>query len=147
MLTGPMTARRSDAENAYDLMSDIREYVLEEPKRVWMGDWLIKGHDKIKLYFDVKGPACGTVGCIAGNASVLAEIPWTNADHVLSGGNEALRRALVSMFYDTDVDARYGTKKYAQIVAKRIREFQKEHKDDLRAVQIQPVKPTKGKAK
>lgn len=137
MLTGPMTNRRSSAKTAYDLMSDIREYMIEEPKRVWMGDWLITGKGEIQRQFGMKGPVCGTVGCIAGNASVLAGISWSDADHVLSGGNEHLRRALVSMFYDTDVDANYGTKKYARIVAKRIEEFQRKYKAELRAVEIE----------
>lgn len=101
-----------------------------------MGQWVIKGENNIKSTLGVKGPAYGTVGCIAGNVSVLADIPWTQADHILSGGNEHLRRTLVSMFYDTDVDAKYGTKKYAEIVAKRIADFQKEHKEALKAVQI-----------
>lgn len=138
MLTGRMTNRRSNAKNAYDLMSDIKDYILEEPKRVYMGDWLMKGKEAIEHYFETAAPACGTVGCIAGNASVLTDntIPWSHADELLSGDSEQLRRALNSLFYDTDVDANYGTKKYARIVAGRITQFQKQHKEALRAVKI-----------
>lgn len=59
MLTGPMTARRSNAKTAYGLMSDIHAYILEEPKRVCMGYWIVRGHEVIVDIFDVEGPAEG----------------------------------------------------------------------------------------
>lgn len=144
MLTGPMTARRSNAKDAYNLMSDISAYILEEPKRVFMGEWLVKLQGE--YFHGKKGPACGTVGCIAGNASVLTDgrIPWSDADFKLGGDNEKLRSSLVALFFDTEVDAPYGTKKYARIIAKRIAEFQKEHEDELRAVRIGPKNGRRG---
>lgn len=144
MLTGPMTARRSNATNAYDLMSDIRKYITEEPKRIWMADWITEGHSEIKATFGVKGPACGTVGCIAGNTVVLTGADTgrdicTAALDTLSGNNHKLRDRLhYNVFLDVEVGARYGSKRYAQIVSKRIRDFQKEHEDELRAVRIEP---------
>lgn len=39
-----------------------------------------------------------------------------------------------------EVNARYGTKKYAQIVAGRIRAFQRTWKADLQAVVVEPPK-------
>jgi hypothetical protein len=36
-----------------------------------MGDWLIRGKWQIREAFNTAAPACGTVGCIAGNAVVL----------------------------------------------------------------------------
>lgn len=135
MLTGSFKERRSDATNSYDLMTDIAAYILEEPKRVYMGDWLMEG-DEIRRRLGDEGPVCGTVGCIAGNAGVLTDgrASWTVCEDVLSGGDRQLRRALLNLFYDTEVKASYGTEEYARIVAKRIENFQVRYEADLRAV-------------
>jgi hypothetical protein len=150
MLKGPMTKRLSTATNAYDLLTDVIAYMLEEPKRIYMQDWLIRDMDAIKDVFNFDGPACGTVGCIAGNTVVLSkgkEIRGS-VEHValrtLAGyENDDLWQDLRRLFLNIDVDARYGTKKYAQIVAKRIRAFQRLWKPDLQAVAIEP--PKRGK--
>lgn len=155
MLTGPMTNRRSNARNAYDLMSDVQKYILEEPKRIFMGEWLIVGHENIKDALEKDGPECGTVGCIAGNVVLLTgqantqRSTYSKAIEVLGGRNNVnLEDALYDLFHTFDIDANYGTKKYAQIVAVRIREFQYRHENDLRAVKVTPVKPsTKEKRK
>lgn len=150
MLTGPMTNRRSNATNAYDLMSDVKDYILEEPKRIWMDDWVIEGADRIKDRLGITGPECGTVGCIAGNVRVLtgnldkACSTLNLALGILSDGNDGLADNLYYLFHSTDVDAKYGTKRYARIVAKRIDEFQRKHEVDLRAVIVEPA--TKRKA-
>lgn len=150
-LTGKVTNRRSNATNAYDLMSDVKEYILEEPKRVWMDEWIVEGAEQIKGLLGVTGPECGTVGCIAGNVRVLTG----NIDRrcstlnlalgILSDGKEILVDDLYDLFHDTIVDAKYGTKRYARIVAERINKFQREHEADLRAVAVQPT-TTKRKA-
>ena len=141
-LTGKLTARRSNARNAYDLMSDIAEYILEEPKRIWMRDWMVKGHQNIEEKFDTDGPACGTVGCIAGNAVMLAGSGTdggvcAQALRILGGRDATLIFKLeYDLFLNTDVDAEYGTKKYARIVARRIAQFQKQHAQEMRSVPI-----------
>lgn len=146
-LTGPMTARRSNAKTAYGLMSDIKAYILEEPKRVWMDAWLIKGKRRISSQFGVDAPICGTVGCIAGNAVMLAGLPssastaWEKASRLLSGGNEDLDVELDGLFLNTDIDALYGTEEYARIVAENISDFQSEHEAALRAVRIEAPGP------
>jgi hypothetical protein len=78
------------------------------------------------------------VGCIAGNAGVLTndKVQWSRAEQHLSGGKPALAQALARLFYDTEVPAKYGTKKYARIVAQRITAFLKKHKTSLLAVRI-----------
>jgi len=142
MLTGPFNARRSNAKTAYGLMSDIAAYVLEEPKRLWMGDWIIEGDQQIEDIFETQGPACGTVGCIAGNAVVLTgqmgrrQATVTTATEILAGSDYALSDSLYNLFLGTDVEAEYGTEKYAQIVVERIEEFQKKHETALRNVRI-----------
>lgn len=149
MLTGPMTARRSNAKTAYGLMSDIAAYILEEPKRVYMGEWLVVGHEEIKDMFGKSGPACGTVGCIAGNAVLLTNrlsqqgSTQEKAFTIITGAvddDSELDNDLYYLFHNASVDANYGTKKYAHIVAKRIAQFQKKHEADLRAVQVHHFK-------
>lgn len=137
MLTGEMKTRRSNATNSYDLMTDIAAYILEDPKRVYMGDWLMEG-DEIRERLNDEGPVCGTVGCIAGNAEVLTDgkASWAVCEDVLSGGDRQLRSAFLKLFYETDVDAPYGSEKYARIVVRRIEKFQRAHTDALLAVQI-----------
>lgn len=142
MLTGPMTARRSNAKTAYGLMSDIVAYILEEPKRIYMAAWAIQGKEDIQYELGSDGPMCGTVGCIAGNALVLTnqKLPSSGvgriAKRVLGGDDIDLWDGLEALFTDIDVSAAYGTKKYARIVAKRIAQFQKKHEAELRAVRI-----------
>lgn len=140
MLTGPSTQRRSNAKTAYGLMSDIKQYILEEPKRIFMGLWIMDTPEAIKRELGVQGPACGTVGCIAGNAMVLTRRPLTRiglpARELLGGDNEDLQDSLYDLFHGYEVKANYGTKKYARIVAKRIEGFQHKHEAALRAVKI-----------
>jgi len=61
-LYGPTTKRRSNAKTAYGLMSDIRAYILEEPKRINMSDWIETDMKYIKEEHGVDGPVCGTLG-------------------------------------------------------------------------------------
>lgn len=109
MLTGKMTRRRSNARNAYDLMTDIKEYILEEPKRVYMPKWIITS-EEIEDLLAVEGPACGTVGCIAGNTVVLTGDRGGRSTaglalDILGGSNFNLQTELNYLFLDTDVDA------------------------------------------
>jgi hypothetical protein len=105
-LIGPQTRRRSNATTAFDLLTDSIAYMLEEPRRVHMSDWLIRGSVKIRNFIrdlntearDHGGrgtvketvPPCNTVGCIAGTSLVLtgrvgARDECTTAIRVLSG--------------------------------------------------------------
>lgn len=138
-LYGSITNRRSNAENAYDLMSDISAYILEEPKRIDMTDWVETDMEWIREQYETEGPVCGTVGCIAGNAVVLLGQPkrWVSAGMILGGGNSDLRGSLENLFMGTEVNADYGTEKYAEIVAGRIAKFQSEWGAELRAVVIE----------
>lgn len=69
----------SEAANAYDLLSDVIRVVEEEPRRLYMNQWLIIGvrMDSVgEIWLDgsrdtMKPPACGTVGCIAGWVTLL----------------------------------------------------------------------------
>lgn len=141
MLTGPMTKRRSNAKTAYGLMTDIRAYILEEPKRVYMGDWIIRGKKAIELKFETEAPVCGTVGCIAGNAMVLRGRLMTSrvgaeAARLISGGDKLIEEKLWDLFLGAKVNAEYGSSKYARIVAARITRLQRRFKTKLQRVKL-----------
>lgn len=55
----------STADNAYDLLSEIIQLILGEPKRYDQTDWLYTG-DSAKDNYQEWTPACQTVGCVAG---------------------------------------------------------------------------------
>lgn len=84
----------SDATNAYDLLTDIRRLIREEPKRYDQHTWIehpLKG-----------GPSCGTVGCVAGwvwtlkrpeytesiadAAAKILGLEWSQAAELFNGG-------------------------------------------------------------
>jgi len=54
----------SKATNAYELLDEIRELIIEEPLRYNQASWLSIGEDAHRIYEVV--PSCGTVGCVAG---------------------------------------------------------------------------------
>lgn len=147
----------SDAKTAYTLLSDVIRTILEEPKRVHMDNWLLQGEGvKDFLYrkgvLDIGGPACGTIGCISGWITTLkpnANVSSIAGEDIIApyigwGGGidgaylrrQEMREAADAMFMDTTVDATYGTRKYARIVAGRIRKFQKVWAKDLKAIQV-----------
>jgi hypothetical protein len=74
----------SVATNAYELLGDVAEAILREPKRFDFGNWLEH------IPAEHGGPACGTVGCIAGWAVVLTgDIPasiWTYSHRIATMG-------------------------------------------------------------
>lgn len=135
----------STAKNSYTLLDDVKKVVLEEPRRVWMDNWKANIDYVCKMTGAKKGPACGTIGCISGWVTFLkpdANQSAMSGENVLvpnDGSDERrnLRDVLhTDLFYDTEVDAKYGTKKYATIVAKRITAFQKKWATELKAVTI-----------
>lgn len=165
-LTGRFNKRRSNAKNSYDLLSDFCTYALEEPKRVYMPDVIAamgtteigrflrfvdnnKGSRVIK-----EGPACGIIGCIAGDCAILKGFPlhnraqheiFTSAVELIAGPpneedgwneNDQLRDELVEMFQTTDIEANYGTRAYVRIVVRMVREFQRKWKRELLAIEV-----------
>lgn len=157
MLTNHVVPR-STATNLYDLLNDVCRVVTDEPKRVYMPDVVrafrnkkdaqVRIHSDHSLTTVIKdGPACGTVGCIAGWMKVLTRTD----DKEMSG--VSLRQSLTlinmtrlfgspfgsglgsaadSLFtQDFPDDLTYGTRAYARHVVRNIRAFQKKHKAEL----------------
>lgn len=57
----------SDATNGYDLLTDVCQAILDEPKRLDMSNWIAVG--KFAEFAEKREnmrPSCGTLACIAG---------------------------------------------------------------------------------
>ena len=161
----------SNAKTAYGLLNDVKAVILEEPKRVYMGDWAIEGKSDVEYFCSthmqtregrtVNGPACNTIGCISGWVTFLKPEKRVHAscgENIVApraegyGSDDAgrdlvngsysddpifpLRTAVYDLFMNTNVKAPYGTKKYAQIVARRIESFQKKWAKELKKVKV-----------
>jgi hypothetical protein len=152
---------QSKATNAYDLLGDVITAIKEEPKRVYMEDWIKRGR-QLNLMLKAEGlekedgPACGTVGCIAGWTTLLAaRKPRASSVHGVaqrllgaideygSIRNYALYVATYTLFTTNFPDAKYGTEKYAQHVIRNIREFRKAWQKELLATPIPKRKAVK----
>ena len=153
---------RSKAKNAYDLLTDVRTAIVEEPKRLDMSWWVFRGRRLAKLLSSrrraTEAPACGTIACAAGWTVLLAgkRTRGSNTDDVafnLLGGRpwrkdgsydpdgSALRTNLHVLFLRTQPRYTPGTDRYARYVANRIRDVQAQFKDRLLATPITRPKP------
>lgn len=55
------------------LLQKIKKHILEEPNRLYMPGWFIRGMPGERIEQDQVFPACGTACCIAGWACVLSD--------------------------------------------------------------------------
>ena len=69
---------RSKAKTAWGLCQDVIRTIKEEPKRVDMAVFTAN------LLPQNGGPACGTIGCLAGWICHLAEKPGTHANDIVA---------------------------------------------------------------
>src|SRR5436189_5507993 len=70
---------RSDATNAYDLLTDVIQCIEREPRRLHMQHWLLTG-EYLEAELDGEdGPICGTAGCVAGIITLLT-VPIQDID-------------------------------------------------------------------
>lgn len=142
---------RSNATNAYELLNDVCRVVLEEPKRAYMTTYISAFQDPSTA--KIGGPACGTVGCIAGWVGILKRPRGAqNGDDVRGYDESGCRNTMderaegllglstddlfTSDLYDTagaTTEYTYGTRDYARAVVRKIRAFQKQHRAQLLA--------------
>lgn len=139
---------RSKAKTAWGLVQDVKRVMLEEPKRVWMKDYIVERNPALWP----NAPACGTVGCFAGWCSIL------------SGGKRNIFRTyshalelLGDCDYDTvqttdddgyaykdhvfsafgpDLEGEPGTATFARSVVRRIERFQRINEKVLKAKKV-----------
>jgi hypothetical protein len=142
----------SKATNSLELMQEVKEAILEEPKRVYMQTfyqpYLPTDNPNIN-----RGPVCGTIGCIAGwmdtmtcpTAKELALLDINADDRAYVKLPPEARNDAYDLFYGSDQypfpsDSLYGTDVYADAVAANIQKFIDRWEDELREFQIEPPK-------
>ncbi len=124
------------------LLTEVRDTILEEPRRINMSDW----GKSVDTDYD-KNPPCGTVACISGWAIAIhwnkrgqdfddfmystlenGEIPLTEIDKVLDLTGPMERRLFYASNWPDDfrrslAKLAAGTPEYAAVVAARIDHF------------------------
>ena len=108
-----------------DRLLAIKQHILEEPLRIYMGDWVIRGRSLWARGFMV--PECGTVACIWGWAvELFGETDQSSHPQAVLGITWEQQNAL---FFDSQWpdEFRYRLKtlkpqtpEYARVVADRI---------------------------
>lgn len=135
----------SDATNVFDLLQDVKQAILEEPRRLNMNHVAVKVESGSRLSATVKGkrvllpnPTCGTVGCFAGWTMMLAGLTPMQASMSWIEGAQGLLGHLNYNFTSVDgklhsvfnwgagdgiLGMKPGTRAYARAVIKRINRF------------------------
>lgn len=111
------------------LLRKVQKHILEEPKRVWMGEWKIVGKQNIK-YWELSPPACGTVACISGWAAILNGKPEDaySATDILELNRDEASRLFFEVhwpehFHRAIASAPVQSPEYAKVVSDRIDHF------------------------
>jgi len=136
---------RSDATNVYDLLQDVKQAILEEPRRVDM-NFVAYVDDRTRQWTNPRtgrkevmpAPSCGTVGCFAGWTMLLAGMTPGQAGSKWTGGAKDILGPLNYKFTGSDgalcdvfnwgagdgiLSMKPGTRAYARAVCKRIDRF------------------------
>lgn len=151
----------SRAKTAYGLINDVIKAIREEPKRLDMNTWLsyFQGKPNYSTYKEDL-PSCGTIGCFAGWVCVLRGVPpGVIAENAGAFARNILGRNNVnyntvenhrSCSWNLSVFAAEGhdlenhppieTPEYAEIVIRRIQNFQKINAKVLRAQKLELIK-------
>lgn len=154
---------KSKATNAHELLDEIRNLILEEPRRYNQEDWLKKKLDAHDTSYNF--PACNTIGCVAGWTVALKRSERTQRrmlqeEEVTFGHpfQETAQRILgltddqVSYLFNGSAVqdrlvktsgnfierrvVRPGTKMYARLGYNHITRFMKKHEAQLKAKRV-----------
>ncbi len=133
---------KSKATNAYDLLEEVRQLILEEPKRYNQEVFRVVEPDEYDAPLGL--PQCGTVGCVAGWVITL-KAPDTRPGLTCAIAQDilGLNDDQVGTFFDGAALARkfpehdyVQTKAYARAGAAHIRRFQKKYAAQLKAQKV-----------
>lgn len=149
----PTPIIRSKTITVADLLRKVKAVVLDEPRRLDLGEWLGAFRDRLGAREHAResampgAPECGTIGCISGWCAILTRKPGSDVyayrfqlPHVPF---DALTQLYSPNFgtYDS-VKAKYGapgTKTHARFVAVRIDNFLAAHPElEDRVIQVRP---------
>lgn len=128
----------------WGILDRVVELIEQEPRRMRMRTWGETAFH-MEVVPEADFPECGTVACIAGWAEIL--IAGDISKFVFHTGTASAIagpawKDLFELFIDQDLmdDPRQGTPEHAARVVKAIREFQKDHEENLRARMVEPRK-------
>lgn len=140
-------------EDAVQKLQEVRDHILEEPNRLTMRNWSVRGSNNIDYIDGYNGeayeqayngdytnivmlhPPCGTSGCIAGwlcmlNGALL-QTPYAEAHIILGVAPPALSDLFYSKNWDYDLLARFTTtniRERAKAAAEQIDRYIKSHR-------------------
>jgi hypothetical protein len=135
---------KSKATNAYDLLTDVIDLIVEEPLRYNQGNWRQTEEDD---YFSTGFPKCGTVCCVGGWVDLLkSKTPTENVEvfTVASGVGASARQILglsapqARELFTPDCvgESSPQTDEHARLGVLHIRKFQKKHAKQLKAKRV-----------
>jgi hypothetical protein len=136
----------SKAKNAYELLDEVIDLIVDDPRRFNQRDWrMVEGAD---YYWSntIDWPDCGTICCVAGWVDMLkSPTPTQSVDSFTTtrGVGRSARLILgltsaqaVRLFNPDAVDGDFGTDEHARLGVKHIRNFQKKHEKQLKAKKL-----------
>lgn len=146
---------KSNATTVRELLNDVKQAILEEPKRANMGCFVYTKDEQTSLAQAKEMPSCGTVGCFAGWISLLAgyspdsrrvqrqadnlaqDILGHDLQYSFFGNDRYGYRQSFDYFNSGEGDGldrdtpKRGTRAYARLVIKRINRFIRDNADKL----------------
>jgi hypothetical protein len=141
VLTGASAIPVSTATNAYDLLTEIRALIREEPKRYNQFIWHARVTPLARIIYhgrESTAPACGTIGCVAGWVVTLKEGPDVAYPAVPDRARQILGlspRQEAELFYRM-VPGREGSWRHGLHGRFHIWLFQQQYKAQLKATPV-----------
>lgn len=134
----------SKATNAYELLDEVCEVILEEPKRYYQGWWRVtpNGKEYVPRTPAIEAlvfPACDTICCVAGwvctlKSRITPDLFSSQARFILGiNTDEAWELFRSSAVADIDPAAKPQTLEYAQAGVTHIRRFMAKYELRLKA--------------
>ena len=136
---------KSDATNAYDLLTDVCKVIDAEPKRINMGFVCIRGAALQRTYgcIHLEIPSCNTIGCIAGWCLVTKQHPCIMDPDIQIGFATRDAQLMLGLSYDqghvlfwpVDLlnDPNKQSRAHADAVIAHIKTFQAKYPEQLLA--------------
>jgi hypothetical protein len=134
----------SKAKNAYDLLTDVIDLIVEEPLRYNQGNWRQTEADD---YFATDFPPCGTVCCVGGWVDLLkSKTPAKDVeDFTVARGVGASARQILGLSApqarelftpECTEGSSPQTDEHARLGVLHIRKFQKKYAAKLKAKRV-----------
>jgi hypothetical protein len=133
----------SRAKNAYDLLTEVKELILADPRRYDQGTY-IERHGGVKnARVIIEYPPCGTVGCVAGWVATLKRgrrFTYGTAGPIAEDILGLDQIQANDLFSGDAAPYPAQTRDHAKAGARHITAFQKRYREQLKAHRLKPVK-------